>query len=165
VTSSTQRKWLKRFSITKEIDIADRAERLLAEAVVTAPGEVEIQHLHELARATQALVRLHRDYHQALVFANTARNTSEPDMRQRQVAQSRRLLRAAIEQVVEYRNHYLPLVRKQNPALWSLHLNAPRKYLGNILGIVREAACLHDREFGDEGLLQYMDQEMKHCLP
>lgn len=165
VTSSTQRKWLKRFSITKEIDIADRAERLLAEAVVTAPDAVEIQHLHELARATQALVRLHRDYHQALVFANAARNTSEPDMRQRQVAQSRRLLRAAIEQVVEYRNHYLPLVRKQNPALWSLHLNAPRKYLGNILGIVREAACLHDREFGDEGLLQYMDQEMKHCLP
>lgn len=160
VTSGDQVSWLKRFEIAEPIAIADRSERLLADALLGVPDNAEIKNLHELAQATQALARLHRDYHQALVYANTARNTAEPDLRRGQVALARQHLTSAIERVVDYRNHYLPLVRKQSPALWSLHLNAPRKYLGNMLGIVREAAYLFDREFGDEGLLEYMDQKM-----
>ncbi len=160
VTSGDQVSWLKRFEIAEPIAIADRSERLLADALLGVPDNAEIKNLHELAQATQALARLHRDYHQALVYANTARNTAEPDLRREQVALARQHLTSAIERVVDYRNHYLPLVRKQSPALWSLHLNAPRKYLGNMLGIVREAAYLFDREFGDEGLLEYMDQKM-----
>jgi hypothetical protein len=160
VNSITQLSWLKRFSIAEEIAIADRSAQLLAEAAIEAPGEAEIQHLHELAIATQALVRLHRDYHQALVYASTARNTVDPDLRRDQVVLARRHLTFAIEQVVNYRNHFLPLVRNQNPALWSLHLNAPRKYLGNILAIVREAVYLFGREFGDESLLKYMDRQI-----
>ncbi|MBX7121446.1 MAG: hypothetical protein K1X42_04890 [Opitutaceae bacterium] len=160
VNSMTQQSWLKRFAIEEEIAIADRSAQLLAEAAHEAPGEAEIQHLHELAIATQALARLHRDYHQALVYASTARNTVDPDLRRDQVALARRHLTFAIEQVVNYRNHFLPLVRSQNRALWSLHLNAPRKYLGNILAIVREAVYLFGQEFGDETILGYMDRKI-----
>ncbi|MBP8256187.1 MAG: hypothetical protein KAX37_02595 [Opitutaceae bacterium] len=160
VTPSTQQSWLKRFAITEEIAIADRSERLLADALAGAPDNAEVENLHELAQATRALARLHRDYHQALVYATSARNATEEDVRRKQVALARQHLKASIERVVDYRNHYLPLVRKQSPALWSLQLNAPRKYLGNLLGIVREAAYLFGREFGDESLLEYMDQRM-----
>jgi len=160
VTLSDQGSWLKRFEIADEIAIADRSERLLAETLAGEPSNSEIQHLHEVAKATQALTRLHRDYHQALVHANSAKNTTDQDARREQIGQARRHLTAAIGQVVDYRNHYLPLVRKQNDKLWSLHFNAPRKYMGNILGILREAAYLFDREFGGEGLLEYMDQRI-----
>ncbi len=160
VTSGDRASWLQRFEIADPIAIADRSERLLAEALAGDPGDAEIQNLHELAKATQALARLHRDYHQALVYANCARNTADEGARREQIGQARRQLTAAIEQVVDYRNHYLPLVRKQSPQLWSLHFNAPRKYMANILAILREAAFLFDREFGGEGLLKQMDQRI-----
>ncbi len=160
VTPADQAGWLQRFEIAEAMAIADRSERLLAEALAGAPGNAEIKNLHELAKATQALTRLHRDYHQALVYATSARNAAGEGVRREQIIQARQHLLAAIGQVVAYRDHYLPLVRRQPARLWSIHLNAPRKYLGNIVGLVREAAFLFDREFPGEHVLARMDEQI-----
>lgn len=164
VTPGDQAAWLKRFEIAEAIAQADRSERLLGEALAAAPGNAEIESLHKLARATQALARLHRDYHQALVYAASARNTAAEGARREQSVQAHRHLLAAIGHAVDYRDHYLPLVRRQPARLWSIHLNAPRKYLGNILGLVREAAFLLDQEFPGERLLARMDEQIALAL-
>ncbi len=161
VTVGDQEPWLERFAVADAIAIADQSEQMLAKALASEPGNSEIQLLHELAKATQSLVRLFKEYHLALLYANTARNTTEQGAREEQVAQARQHFKAALEQVVDYRDRYLPLVRNQDATLWSLKFNAPIKYMGTIFGILREAAYLFDQEFGGESLLSYMDQRIR----
>ncbi len=160
VTVSDQGSWLKRFEMAEAIAIADRSEQSLAKALTVEPGNAEIHHLHELAKSTQSLVQFFKEYHEALVYANSARNTTDQEIRRIQTEFAREHLKAAIARVVDYRDRFLPLVRSQSDTLGSLKLCAPVKYVGNFLGILREATYLFDQEFGGESLLSYMDQRV-----
>jgi hypothetical protein len=154
---TNQDAWLKRFELAEAIAIADRSERILAMAMNAAPDDSEIAYLHAVAAASRSLVRFFRDYHLALVYVCTARNTPDSEVRQAQIELSRRHLVAAIGDVAEYRDIYLPLVRRQNDALVSLKYHAPAKYVGTFLALVREAAYLFDGEFGGDSLVDAMD--------
>jgi hypothetical protein len=161
VSPSDREQWIKRFELKKEIGIARGAEESLARAMALRPGDPELRQLHETARATQALVLLFQSYHWALIEANCARNAASADARQKQIERSRKYLQESIRQTIRYRDIFLPLVRNQNDNLGSLKFNAPIKYLGNIIALLREACYLHDREFGGESLRASFDRDLE----
>ncbi len=172
-------KWLERFEVREAIAIAERAEAMTAKALKAQPDEPELQYLARVAKATNQLAHLFREYHLALVQANAARNATEGDgNREKLIEQSRSHLKCAIGYSAEYGRIYLVIINNLGSRYTSQHLLHPevdggeklqfhrlwwdlsRTYLPTILCQVREAAYLQDKEFGGQEALAYFDEQM-----
>lgn len=171
-------RWLARFAVTEELAIAERAETMMGKAAELEPAHPEIQYLYELAKATNALVHLFRDYHQAMVYAGLARNMSAGEARDELAGAMREHLKRAIEDTVDYSAVYQGFLEDlgQRPRRdyvegsahvgesgmqfyrlwWDLH----NVFLPCLLSVVREAAYLADEEFPGESLLALFDADM-----
>lgn len=160
IRPAQREQWRRRFELTEETAIAGRAETLLARAQQGNPANPEIRRLHEVARGTKALLQLFKAYHLALIDANLARNTANQADHKVYVDHARGQLRSAILAAVEYKNCYVPLMDEERVHIVWMQRHVKDFYLSAMLCIVREAACLFDREFGGESTLEFFDRQM-----
>ncbi len=155
----TMAPWVKRFELSEETAIGDRAAALMAKALKHNPDNKDLQRLDRLARGTKALVHLFREYHLAMVYASAARNDNDSMEKSRLVEQARTLLKQAAENVEAYRASMLPITKDE-----TVHMRMKRDteilYVTAAACIVREAAYLFDQEFGGESVLAHFDQAM-----
>lgn len=157
--SLTQKEfWQNKFEITEEIAIAERAEAMLKKAYTAKPDAPDIQRLYELAKATNELTHLFKEYHTALLYANLSRNTNDSEKKEQFITQSHDRLKNAIRFVVNYSNILLNITRNDQQIQYRLWIDVRRLYVGCPMSIVREAAYLFDQEFGGESMTNYFDK-------
>jgi hypothetical protein len=153
ITPNELDKWLKRFELSRETDIATRSETMLAKAVGASPNNREIWTLHEIAKGTVYLVNLYKEYHRAFVYASLARNLPPSATREEYLRSARVHLRGAILKDAEYNKCYLPIA-----GLDKSYMPVKTLYIPFLAMEVREACFLFDREFGGASMLAEMNK-------
>jgi len=155
LTSDSMKPWIERFTLTEEKAIGDRCEEMMGKALALKPENVELQRLDNMAKATQALIRLFSDYQLAMVYASAAHNSPDGEPRTRLVDEARSHLNAAADNTSIYKTCMLAVT--ENEKVVRLTRDTEIFYVAATVCLVREGAYLFDQEFDGESTLDHFD--------